>query len=223
VLPLAPTLHFPVSPTRFNALPLVGFWIAVVGLAEHLASDRRAWQRLAAGLAVGVVALQSVLLRFEILDYRWYGELHRQLVVYVEEIEDLLPESGVVVVLNAGAFDGPGAFQRSVRGMTKYIYPKPGGMWDLVFFPSLAEFAGRPFEVCVERISPDRISPRTIASAVVLIFQDRGFAPCEECREEVLRLVSAGEPLPERIGVYSFTSVDRRTVAVSGAPPAKDP
>lgn len=218
VLELAPSLHFPVSPTRFNLLPLLGFWVAVAALAEQLVALRPRWRSLVAGLVVIVVVLQALYLRLEIRDYRWYGELHRQLVVYVGEIVELLPAPGVVVVLNAGDFNGPEAFRHSVRGLPKYVYPKPGGMWDLIFFHSLAEFAGRPFEVRLQPVPRDRITAETIAKATVLLFRDEGFTPCEPCREEVMQRVAAGEPLPERVGVFSVMPVGARRPAAPAEP-----
>ena len=208
VLALAPTLHFPVSPTRFNALPLAGFWLAAVGLADHLTRGRASRRWVAASLGLVLVVLQCVLLRVEIQDYRRFGELHRPLVQAFQELDAVLPAPGFVVLIDAGTVDGPASMVRSTRGMPKYVYPKPGGLWDLVYFHSLASFAGRPFEVRLRHVARDRVGSEILEDAVVLLFDDDGFRRCEGCRGGLLELVERGDPLPERTGVWSVIPVE---------------
>jgi len=215
VLAWVPSIHFSVSPSRFNYWALIGFWIAIVGVVErvfnHLDQPGRIprWFLLGALTCVtgGLTFFQAIVLQSEFRDYDRFGERHRMLVDFVNQVEADLGKKQLVLVANLGRIDGPVEFQRSVEGIVKNIYPRSGGLWNLVYFDHLANFDGRPFERRFEEVPPAEIDRSMILDCEVLIFSDNGFKWCTNCLQGITTHFDIEKALPTRIRMYRRVKV----------------
>ena len=217
VLGLVPTAHLAVAPSRFNYLPLVGFWIAVVavaeGLGERLVSARGVSPRVLAGLGSGLVAavlvLQVVLMQGEILDYDRFGERHAMMVTAWQRVAGQVEHADTLVLVDLGTVDAPLEFARNARGLPKSIYPKPDDLWHVISFAGLVNFAGRPFVRRVKEVRPEEVSEPLIASSTVVVFRNSGFSLCPSCRADVLEVFRRSGHLPGRTRLYRVEAVGR--------------
>jgi len=209
VLALAPTIRFGMSPSRFNYLPLIGFLLMIVPLISDLVVQRtsRAPRLGALAVVVIVVAHQAGQMQIEFDDYRGFADRHRFLAGAMERIVPVLARSSSVLLVDLGTVNGPIEFRDGARGLPKNIYPKPGGLWDLVGFHDLANFCGSPFERRMYKVSPSDVDIRKIEDATAIVFRDIGFGRCPGCTSEVARAFAATGALPRGASLYRIEAV----------------
>jgi hypothetical protein len=218
LLTMLPTISIELNPSRFNYLPLVGFWIAAVALVDHgvqvLTKRSIGIARTAAVvipvMVLGVAAFQVQQLHGEVTDYRLYGELHRQVATLYEQVEEEIPIDRPFLFADFGTRNAAVEFQRLATGYRKVINPKVGGIWEIVFLDDLANVLGTPFERRMQRLTDEAIKSTDMVTDRVLVFTDQGFRFSSQGFEDYLRFLDKSGKLPARSGVYQVTEVSRR-------------
>ena len=203
---------FQMAVLRHNYLPLAGFWMVVVAVADHLlagadraatGSGRRLAMGMAAAAAVTVVVVEVGGLQLEIADYRLYGDLHLRLCRSYAEIESEISRERPLVLVDRGTLHGVEFVADHVRGCDKTFFVRRDGLWQLVFLPPLANFAGRPFDLQLERveIEGNDVVPEVFT---VLFFEDSGFSLRPDLQDAVAEALAAAN-LPPGVTLYRFT------------------
>jgi hypothetical protein len=164
---------FQMAVLRHNYLPLAGFWMVVVAVADHFA------------------------------DYRLYGDLHLRLCRSYAEIESEISRERPLVLVDRGTLHGVEFVADHVRGCDKTFFVRRDGLWQLVFLPPLANFAGRPFDLQLERveIEGNDVVPEVFT---VLFFEDSGFSLRPDLQDAVAEALAAAN-LPPGVTLYRFT------------------
>jgi hypothetical protein len=99
------TLPVEYDPSRYNYLPLIGFWITVVVVFEQLVQlllsrfqIKRYYVFLLIGMGIGYLVLyNTIMLQWEIDDYRRLGDAHKKLVKMYENFQSqLLPNQPIL-------------------------------------------------------------------------------------------------------------------------------
>jgi len=197
---LALTAPFPLNVLRHNYLPLAGFWMLVatvvdrspVGVGDGASRRGRAGAVLALLAVLGVIPLEGWLLQREIADYRLYGDLHSRLYQRFAAIEDRIPRDRPLVLINRGTLRGVEIVASSVQGVDKTFFVRSEALWQLVFLPPLANFAGRPFDERLVRVDP--ATPGLLENGCsVLLFNDAGFQLRPDLERPVLAALTAGD------------------------------
>jgi len=215
ILALVPSIHFPVSPSRFNYLALIGYWMALVNvgvrITDFLERAGRASRPFLLGTQVivigGLTIFQVFVLQMEFRDYFRFGQRHRTLVSFMGDIEADLERENLVLLVNFGRIDGPSEFQQSVEGVMKSIYPRHGGLWNLVYFNHLADFDGNPFKSRFEEVTLSEIDRSLLLDCEVLIFSDTGFEWCSNCLPGIISFFDTEHKLPTGIRIYRNVDV----------------
>lgn len=204
------------DPSRYNYLPLAGFWIAVVAGGAELAHVLKTrWVRtpfvLSGLIFAGVLAYGSYhvpMIQAEIRDYLYFGEFHKQLVRMYREIQGDIPSTRPILLIDQ-------ARQRplvenvasSCQGHQKLFFVRPRGLWELILFENLANFAGNPRERMVIPAPDADIEARLTQPMTVVIFTDAGFwiAPDEsEYRKRMQQLYATHDSLPDNVNMYDI-------------------
>jgi cell division protein ZapA (FtsZ GTPase activity inhibitor) len=218
ILTMLPTISIALNPSRFNYLPLLGFWIAAVALVDQgvqvLAQRSPGLGRKAAvviaALVLAVTAFQVHRLQGEIADYRLYGELHRQLADLYEQIEEEIPTGRPFLFVDLGARNAAVEFQRLATGYRKVINPKVGGLWEIAYLDDLANVLGRPFERRMQRLPDEAVRSPNLLSDRALVFTDHSFRFSRQELEGLERFYKENGRLPPVAGVYQVTEVNDR-------------
>ncbi len=208
---LALVAPFSVSALRHNYLPLVGFWMLIAAVVDNWLtntgeSTAQPRHRIGVPLTVAamliVVVLEGWLLQREIADYRLYGELHARLCQSFAVIEPQLARDRPVALINRGTLPGVELMASSVQGGDKTFFVRRDALWQLVFFPALANFVGHPFDERLVRTDPSEHA-MVGDGCTVLLFTDDGFELRPDLERRVMSAMSSGE-LPPTIGVYRY-------------------
>lgn len=210
LLAMMPTLHIYYAPSRFNYLPLMGFWIMVVASVDAvLAMLRRTWRvpqryiALGCALCVGcLVAYHGIMVQWEIHDYRIFGNWHKKLVEAYREIVDEVPADEPILLVNASRKNAVVEFEKAIRGHIKMQYSKPGGLWEIIYFDDLADYVGDPFHFRMERI--DAPLPENLLDQpfTVIVFTDDGFRMTQAYNAEFRAFFRAHQILPDAVEAY---------------------
>jgi hypothetical protein len=210
------TLPVPYAPSRYNYLPLVGFWIAVVCGVDHLLGVvharphvKRALAAVAVAAALAIVLPSQVLqLQTEIADYRDLGNVHRRLVEMYRAVRHELPSDQPFVVVNRARWKPLQELARSYQGYPKLFFVRPLALWELVYFAPLANFAGDPFVHRVRPIPSTRLAQVMRSRFRCLIFTDDGFLIDDRTGDTLREIYRRQHKLPEDVGAYESVGAE---------------
>ncbi|MGE5340572.1 MAG: hypothetical protein ACM3SY_03740 [Candidatus Omnitrophota bacterium] len=171
------------SPSRYNYLPLVGFWMMVMALLECdiLALMKRfSIKKVLVGAAIGsaVVAytlFQVLMLRVEAADYRQRGDSHQILVEMYRRVKDAIPPNRPLVFIDLGQRRAVDELARHIKGYRKLLFVRERAIWQQVFLGPMANFAGDPFARRLASVPPHEVSTVLSGEWTVLVFTDSGF------------------------------------------------
>jgi hypothetical protein len=216
LLSILPTIHIHSCNSRFNYLPVAAFWIAVISLGDSLLQTLRERTgfntRLSHGLvAVTVVCLtlfQSMTVQREISDYSLFGEFHRQIVEMYELVKPEIPLHEPFVFANFGTRNGAVEFQQAAQGIYKIINPKPGGIWEIIDFGDLADFAGDPFTHRIERLADTDLKQLFSGRPKVVVFRDQGFSFTHQFDAAIREYFRTHGSLPPGFQAYKFVPLE---------------
>jgi len=181
VLTVAPTLIIPYSPSRYNYLPLIGFWMASCATFRLIRDRMGVWLR--GGYAVWSIpaviavvsysAVQSVWIQREASDYRRLGEASRVLLAGARKVVRTAPQRLPLVVFNAGKRRIVTEVSMTAQGLPKLLFVRENALLQLVYPAPLLTFAAAPHLGRYVAIDTATIGPSEPAFAVA--FTDAGF------------------------------------------------
>ena len=201
------------APSRYNYLPLIGFWMMIVAVADDALRRLRAKHacdmRLARG-AIGLIlvmygAYHAMMLQAEIADYARHGAFHQRLIEMYQPIKGRVPSEKPIIFINRGEWKPLPQLANSIQGYPKLFFVRGAALWQLVYFDALANFLETPFTKRVVPVNPAD-APQTLGRpCAVILFDDAGFriepndAPY---RRELLELRRLHGRLPDNVSLY---------------------
>ncbi len=211
-----PTLPLPYTPSRFNYIPLVGFWIMIVAVIEQIVqivSHKFHRQRyyLSLGIGMGIIYLvtyNTIMLQWEMKDYRRLGESCKIIVSMYKNIKDQIPVNQPLVFINKGTRQVVKEVAASVQGYQKLFFVRAKAIWQLIYFAQLANFAGEPFTYRMIPIQADRIGTIFSETFQVIIFTDRGFYLSHKYEDILRELYLTHKQLPHWVQGYTFIPLE---------------
>ena len=150
---LIPTLPIRYAASRFNYLPLVGFWIMGITFIHHTWRfieqkcfiSSRYFRVFAMGAMLYIVGYQSIMVQWEIKDYTQYAKAHEKVVHMFSTMQKQLPKKTPFLFLNRGSKQPISELEQSYQGYPKLLFRRKEAIWQLINFAPLANFAGKPF------------------------------------------------------------------------------
>jgi hypothetical protein len=197
-------------PSRYNYLPLLGFWIAVVAfLSAEMQYIFKLVNKAIVCLAVIVAILfygvyHSVMLQWDIRDYHSNGLDHLQLVRMFEQINPKIPRHLPFFIVNMGQKKSVWEFSRSVRGQNKILFVRGDAFWQLIHPAQLANFCGNPFSEKATIVPKDQLASAIDREFTVLVFTNQGFVIANHLRKEIRDYFKKTETLPKRTWMLTY-------------------
>jgi hypothetical protein len=199
------------AASRYNYIPLMGFWIMVVSffVAEYRVFIQRHKEnhRLAA-ILLGLpllffLAQQVIMLHWEIEDYRLRGCLHEQVAKMYVQIEEKIPPDQPVIFVDLGKRQAVFEMAAAVKGYKKILFVREKAIWQQVFLSPLANFFGKPFSRMMIPVTEKELFPALQEKATTLVFNDQGFAvsPYADYQNKILAYYARYGELPYKVQV----------------------
>ncbi|MCK5438469.1 MAG: hypothetical protein KAI97_00920 [Gemmatimonadetes bacterium] len=212
---LALSAPFPVAPLRHNYLPLVGFWMAVAAFADHAFGkdgSGRTWnslgRRVSSALVMAgvfaVLVVEGRALQLEIDDYRCYGEVHRELCGFFDNVAPAISGDRPLLLINHGTRAAVEEVVNGVEGVDKTFFVRRDALWQLVFLPPLVNFMGTPFEVVLRSVGETEISEALAGEVTVVYFDDSGFRLLPDAPSAVAESFARTGRLPPGTGLFQY-------------------
>jgi len=197
---------------RHNYLPLAGFWMVVAAIVDRSLTNvlgvatgrqRRLMLGLVTGTTIAVLAVEGWAMQREIADYRFYGDLHRQLCESFTAIEPRISRDQPLVFLERGTICGVEVVADAVQGCDKAFFVRRDALWQLIFLPPLVNFVGRPFNERLEQVEMEEgvVAPDAFT---VLLFEDSGFSLRPDLQDAVAKAIDAPGGIPPGVSLYRF-------------------
>jgi len=195
-------------PSRYHYLPLVGFWTAVIAFivfdGPYLLKKFRISHNLAvipAAMAMVLfIIVQCGMIRLDIGDYHYYGEIHRALAKMAEKGSLLLDPRQPVLCINLGNRQGVNEFVNAIQGSRKLIFMRTHALWQVVFPGPLLNFARRNDAPIWFSVPSETIEKTLKCPVQTLLFSDQGFRldPSGSWTKLVYEHFLAKKSLPKR-------------------------
>jgi hypothetical protein len=203
------------APSRYNYLPLIGFWIMVISFLSgeiKALKERFKIKPQLVYLVIGVILLlhlgqQVAMLQWEIRDYRNQGEPHRVVVEMYRKVKDELPRDRPVIFVDISKRRAVDEAFRALQGYTKLLFVRKKAIWQLVFICPLANFAGEPFEERMELIPDDELDAVFKGNYTVLVFTDGGFFIPDRNDSRLEELYREHRKLPDKVQAVRFRNL----------------
>ena len=212
ILSMLPSLPIQGTPSRYNYLPLLGFWIMVIAFCDRgIEWSKKKFRIKKYLINITVIFLvlfylsqQFIMLQWEIRDYKYLGDYHKRIVMMYEKIKPRLPLDQPTIFINAGTIKAVHDTSRAVQGYFKLLFVRKKGLWQLVLFAPLVNFAGKPFRYLMVKVPKKELGEVIKGKFTVVVFKDTGFFITEEFNEDLKNYYDTYRQLPERVQAYKF-------------------
>jgi hypothetical protein len=202
------------APSRYNYMPLMGFWIMIVSLVavEYREFARRhESKRLVAAVLLALslcyyLAYQAIMLQWEIKDYRLRGQLHEQVASMYERIQGLIPADKPIIFIDRGERRAVFESTAAIKGYKKLLFARENAIWQQVLLAPLANFLRAPSSGLLVEVKHDEIMEILKGRATTLFFNDNGFIiwPDSSLQEKTLDFYSRYGELPQKVQILRF-------------------
>ncbi|MCP5048096.1 MAG: hypothetical protein GY940_13065 [bacterium] len=171
------------APSRYNYLPLIGFWLLVVaflepeikGLVQRFNIKKIIALSMTGLLLLFYISHQAIMLQWEIKDHRRWGETHRMLADMYMLVKDQLPHDRPLLFIDLGKREAVTEIARSTQGYKKLLFVRNPAIWQQVFLSPLDNFLGDPFNETLEPVPQDQLDQLFRGEYTALVFTDAGF------------------------------------------------
>jgi hypothetical protein len=215
LITIAISLPIYYSPSRYNYLPLVGFWIMIIAWLEKDIKDFIKKFKIKPGLALLVMGIlilsylahQAIMLQWEIKDYYKRGSTHKILVDMYLKIKDQIPQDRPVVFIDLGQRRAVDELSRSIDGYPKLLFVRKRAIWQQVFLAPMANFAGHPFSTLIKPIPKTGLDAVLQQDFTVLVFTDKGFFISAAHKQKIRDFYSRHLQLPYKVQALRIVPV----------------
>jgi hypothetical protein len=215
LLTIAISLPIYYAPSRYNYLPLVGFWIMIVAWLEHDLKELLQKYKIKPALPLLLIgtpilfylAHQTIMLQWEIKDYHKRGASHKALVDMLLPVKDQLPHNQPIVFIDLGQRRAVDELVRSVQGYRKLLFVRPQAIWQQVFLAPLVNFIGNPFSELLTPIPNRELDKIFQRDFTALVFIDSGFFISQEYKQKIRDFYEKNRQLPNKVEALRFVPV----------------
>lgn len=208
------------APSRYNYIPLVGFWMMAVAflswLVERLKQRFRIHRLVLLSFAgiVGIVgilflALQVSAVQKEIKDYHYLGAAHKTVADMYLQIKDRLPHDRPIIFADISKRKAVLEAVGNLKGQEKVLLVREKAIWEIVFLPTLANFEGEPFQEIMETIPDNELGTIFAGDFTVLVFKDDGFFISETSKSRFREYFQKQGELPYKTTALRFVQVKK--------------
>lgn len=205
-------IHF--APSRYNYLPLIGFWLLVVALLEAglKALDKK--YPLKQPLKIVIIAVpllfyagqQIIMLQWEIKDYRRWGSTHKQVAKMYMDVRDRIPHDRPLIFIDQGTRKAVQETAANVQGYPKLLFVRETAIWQQMHLSALDNFLGRPFDETLEPVPGKQLERIFLGDYTVLVFTDGGFFLSDAHKNQVLEFYRQYGKLPRKVEALEWLS-----------------
>lgn len=217
ILSMLPTILIKYAPSRYNYLPLLGFYIMVIAFFEkgiEWLSKKYKIKEIYISIIiittlVFYLSFQVIMLQWEIKDYKCFGNSHKQVVNMYNKIKNKLPLDQPIFFINAGTKKAVYEASQSVQGYSKLLFARNKGIWQMVYLAPLANFAGEPFKHLMVPIPKEEMGSVIKGVFRVLLFKDNGFSFTEKYNKKLKEFYKRYHFLPDQVQALRFVNIKR--------------
>jgi len=209
------------AASRYNYIPLMGFWIMIVSFAavEYREFARRhEKKRRIAAVLLGLplffyLAYQVIMLHWEIRDYRLRGHLHEQVAEMYAHVQGAIPPDQTIIFVDLGKRQAVLEMAAAVKGYKKLLFVREKAIWQQVFLSPLANFLGNPFSSMMIPIEKNELLPTLKGKATTLVFSDLGFtvSTSADYKNKILEYYVQYGELPYKVQVLRIWAMRGKT------------
>ena len=210
------------APSRYNYFPLLGFWVMIISFLSR--EIERALKRFkikpgVAFLVIGLVLLfhisyQTIMLQWEIKDYRDQGVPHKEVVDMYRVVKDQLPHSKPIVFVDISTRKAVHERAMSVKGYAKLLFVRESAIWQMVYLPPLANFMGEPFREMMVPIPGSELDAVFQGEYTMLVFTDAAFFISDLYKPKIEAYYRQNRKLPYKVQAVQFVPVKRESQTI---------
>jgi len=203
------------APSRYNYFPLLGFWVMIISFLSRGIEGVIKRFKIKPGmvfLVIGLVLLlhisfQTIMLQWEIRDYRDQGIPHKEVVDMYRVVNDQLPRSRPIVFVDISTRKAIHEQAISVKGYAKLLFVRESAIWQMVYLSPLANFVGKPFREMMVPIPESELDAVFQEEYTMLVFTDAAFFISDLYKPNVQAYYQQNRKLPYKVQAVRFVPV----------------
>ncbi len=219
LITIAISLPIDFAPSRYNYIPLAGFWMmtaaflswAVERLQQRFRIRRLLLLPAAALVVILFLALQVTAVQKEIKDYRHLGASHKTVADMYLQIEERLPHDRPVIFADIAKRKAIHEAVGHLEGREKVLLVREKAIRQIVFLPTLADFLGEPFQEIMETIPDNELQSVLSGDFTLLVFNDNGFFISETSKPRFREYFQKQGKLPYKTTALRFVPVKKES------------
>lgn len=220
LLSISISLPIAFAPSRYNYIPLVGFWIMVIAfLSAEIANlvKKIRSKRLPIFLTVAIamsllLILQVTWLQKEIDDYRIQGIPHKTIVDMYLDIRDKIPHDRPLIFVDLSKRKAEHEFVGALKGYEKVLFVRGRAIWEIVYLSQMANFVGDPFKLKMEPVPEKDLGSVFFMDYTLLVFTDKGFFISDIYKSRIQEFFQENGELPYKVEALHFVPVKKKNL-----------
>ncbi|MCP5103394.1 MAG: hypothetical protein GY950_08445, partial [bacterium] len=200
------------APSRYNYIPLLGFWVMVIAFLSREIEELKKRFNLKPRLIIISVTLlllfhfghQVAMLQWEIRDYRTLGALHKQVVEMYRVVKAQLPRGEPIIFVDRSTRKAIDEMVENVQGYRKLLYVRQQAIWQLLYIAPLANFAGNTFNERMVPIPGSELAAVFQGEYTVLEFSGSAFFLSDVHKSQLREMYEKHMELPYKAEAVRF-------------------
>ncbi len=214
VITFIPSIPIYYAASRYNYLPLIGFWIMLTAFLNQLLAlmlprlKKKYFMRVGIGLAAAVIiVINGIMIYWETRDYQELGYRRKEITSMYRLVEARISRDKPVVFINEGKKMVVYDVNKYLKGYQKLIFARKNAVWQLIYFDVLTNFMHDSAGVLMVKAKKEDIALILKDDYTLVQFTDSGFNILPKENANLINsYYSFYRRLPENIMVYNFKS-----------------
>jgi len=201
------------APSRYNYLPLMGFWIMIIGfifkeleiIVKRTKINKKIIYLLIGTLFILTISNQIIMMQWEIKDYRFQSKPHKELSQMYLEIIDKLPHDKPIAFIDFGKRKTINEATHARKGYIKLLFARKSAIWQLVSIAPLHNFLTDSYDKRMIVVPKEKIKKSLSEDFSMLVFSDSAFKFNNSYRDRLLRFFKVNKKLPFKVQIVKIT------------------
>jgi hypothetical protein len=216
LITIAISLPIYYTPSRYNYLPLTGFWIMLIcfvfeetdNIIKKLKLNEKTIYTLIGILFIIIILYQSIMLQWEIRDYRFQSKPYKKLAQMYLKIKDKLPMSKPIVFIDNGKRKAVNEAIDEMIGYKKILFVRSTAIWQLVYLQPLHNFLTKSYNTRMVNLPKNKIKEVIEGGFDILYFSDYGFSLNNTLKKRLIKFYNKYKKLPYKVQMVEIKNID---------------
>ena len=202
------------APSRYNYLPLMGFWIMIISftskeltiIGKKAKMSKRIIYLLTGILFTLTISYQIIMIQWEIRDYHFQSGPHKELAQMYLKIINKLPNDKPIIFIDIGKRKAVNESVYAMKGYRKLLFVRSSAIWQIIYIAPLHNFLTGSYEKKMTVIPKENTDNALSGDFSILVFSDLSFGFDNSYKDKLLKFYKENKKLPFKVQIVKINT-----------------